>query len=171
MTQVGSRAMPTAWVRALFSYMGKAMRSVLFAALAGGVAFVAGCMSFSAAPASAPVLSLAAAEARTSRGGRAITFPAGDYVPNFANAKGVFYLAPSWVRFQELNIGTGRRGGVFIPFATAKNQKQSAWAEVFGPNARGMLGTSIYTYPLETPLPLREKTSAGRPADALPENK
>lgn len=121
----------------------------------------AGCASYAPIAAETPTLTLPKAEERSSRLGLKVVFPAGDYVPDFANQHGTFYLAPSSVMFSNVGMHTPMRGGLFIPVIGAKDQRQAAWKQLSSDDALGGLlssGTpSIYTYPLDQPLPFSRK--------------
>jgi len=113
------------------------------------------CASYTPSPEGTPTLTLSAAEKRVSGLGLHITFPAGDYTPDFASKDGVYYLAPGSLMFRQLGISSVGRGGVFIPSTAASSQTQLAWAEVSSASVVVALvksGKSVYTYPLDQPL-------------------
>lgn len=121
----------------------------------------AGCAHYVPLTAGTPTLTLPQATERSSRLGLKVNFPAGDYVADFANQDGIFYLAPSSVMFSNLGIHNPMRGGLFIPTAGAKDQRQSAWKQDLLVDTMGGLlavgAPSIHLYPLDQPVLLTKK--------------
>lgn len=122
---------------------------------------LASCSTVVGIPEGTPTLTLAKPEERSAALGLKILLPAGDYLPDFANADGVFYVAPTSVIFSNLGIRNPLRGGVFVPYPTAKNQRQKAWTQLSDAGSiSGLLGSgssSLQTYPLDRPVSFEKK--------------
>jgi hypothetical protein len=122
-----------------------------------------GCASYVPIATGTPTLVLSKPEQRSSRLGLKIALPAGDYIPDFANENGIFYLAPTSVMFSNLGMNNPLRGGVYVPSPGAKDQRQAAWAQISTPG--GLTGiissgsSSIYTYPLDQPVSFSVKSA------------
>ena len=131
--------------------------------LATALLSAAGCASYVPTAVEATTLTVTKTEERSARLGLKIVFPAGDYVPDFSNKHGTFYLAPSSVIFSSVGIHTPMRGGIFIPAIGAKDQRQAAWKQLSSGDALGGIlssGTpSIYTYPLDQPVTFSRKVA------------
>jgi hypothetical protein len=132
------------------------MRSVMkVLVLAACVLFSAGCATITSVPAGTPVLMLAQKEERAGSWGLKFAFPAGAYLPDFANEGGIYYSAPTSVIFTSLGVSTPFRGGVFIPHRGAKDQRQAAWSYGRGDAVGGLFtagDTGVHTYRFDTPI-------------------
>ena len=148
--------------------MKNSLRSLL---LATTLLSAAGCATYVPLASNTPPLTLTRTEERSSDLGLKVLFPAGDYVADFANKDGTFYLAPASVMFSNFGTHTPMRGGIFIPAIGAKDQRQAAWKQLASDDAIGGLLSSgvpsIHLYPPHQPVPFAQNRLAqGQPVAA-----
>jgi hypothetical protein len=132
--------------------------------LTAGILFSAGCSTITSIPTGTPALTLAQKEERTGNWGLKFTFPAGDYLPDFASEKGIFYIAPTSVIFTSLGVNTPFRGGIFVPHRGAKDQRQAAWSYGRGDAVGGLFtagDTGVHSYRYDLPIRFLEKPNKG----------
>ena len=66
-------------------------------------------------------------QTRKSLGINTIHLPKGVYEPDFQTSEGVYYRAPAKIACDSLGINQVLRGGLFVPFESAKDNRQGAW--------------------------------------------
>jgi hypothetical protein len=109
--------------------------------------------SYRPAPPGTQAITIANVEERKVRAGVRVILPVGDYVPDLATDDGIYYLAPSSVILANPIYQTPGRGGLFVPFPTAKDQRHAVWIQlgsgggiIISPLSTGSQSTYLYPF-------------------------
>lgn len=113
--------------------------------LVGG-ALLTGCAALSPPKSGRASIVVSAAQTATARGST-IRYPAGLYAPEFENADGIFYRAPSEIVATAMGLRTNAPGGVFIPFDNTASPAGWGW--------RQAPLTPLISYRITPPIPFR----------------
>ena len=56
-----------------------------------------------------------------------VQFPVGIYEPDFQSEEGIYYRTPTKLIAGPMGMTMIRRGGLFVPFPSAKDQRHGVW--------------------------------------------
>ncbi len=71
-----------------------------------------------------------------------VQFPAGVYEPDFQSQEGIYYRCPNKMIAGPMGMTLIRRGGIFVPFPSTKDQRHGVWFD-HQEGSGGLIGMGV----------------------------